>query len=97
MTNEDDEEAPLSNYGPCVDIWAPGVLILSTRMGGGTTRMGGTSMAAPHVAGGAALYLSSHPGASSSEVERALKAAAVKPGTKSKGGRAVSLENVGGF
>ena len=97
MTNEDDEEAPLSNYGPCVDIWAPGVLILSTEMGGGTTRMGGTSMAAPHVGGGAALYLSSHPGASSSAVERALKDAAVRPGTKSKGGRAVSLENVGGF
>ncbi len=97
MTNEDDEEAPLSNYGPCVDIWAPGVLILSTKMGGGTTRMGGTSMSAPHVGGGAALYLSSHPGASSSAVERALKDAAVKPGTKSKSGRAVLLENVGGF
>ena len=97
MTNEDDEEAPLSNYGPCVDIWAPGVLILSTRMGGGTTKMGGTSMAAPHVAGGAALYLSAHPGAGSSAVERALKDAAVRPGTKSKGGRAVLLEKVGGF
>jgi subtilisin family serine protease len=97
MTNEEDEEAPLSNYGPCVDLWAPGVLILSTKLGGGTTRMGGTSMAAPHVAGGAALYLSSHPSAGSSAVERALKDAAVKPGTKSKGGRAVLLENVGGF
>ena len=97
MTNEADEEAPLSNYGPCVDLWAPGVLVLSTKMGGGTTKMGGTSMSAPHVGGGAALYLSSHPGVGSSAVERALKEAAVKPGTKSKGGRAVLLENVGGF
>lgn len=97
MTNEEDEEAPLSNYGPCVDIWAPGVHILSTKLGGGTTRMGGTSMAAPHVGGGAALYLSSHSGSSPSAVERALKAAAVKSGTRSKGGRAVLLENVGGF
>ena len=97
MTNEDDEEAPLSNYGPCVDLWAPGVLVLSTEMGGGTTRMGGTSMAAPHVGGGAALYLSSHPSASSSAVEGALKDAATNLGTKSEDGRAVLLENVGGF
>ena len=97
MTNKDDEDAPLSNYGPCVDLWAPGVLIRSTALGGSTTKMGGTSMSAPHVGGGAALYLSSHPGAGSSAVEGALKDAAVRPGTKSKDGRAVLLENVGGF
>src|ERR687894_1950826 len=55
-TNSADREASWSNYGSCVDIWAPGVSILSTRKGGGTTTMSGTSMASPHGAGGAALY-----------------------------------------
>jgi subtilisin family serine protease len=40
-----------SNYGAPVDVAAPGASILSTRNGGGTTTMSGTSMASPHVAG----------------------------------------------
>jgi len=52
-TDSLDREASFSNYGSCVDIWAPGVSILSTRNGGGTTTMSGTSMASPHVAGAA--------------------------------------------
>jgi aqualysin 1 len=85
-TDSNDNEASWSNYGSCVDIWAPGVSILSTARGGGTTTMSGTSMASPHVAGGAALYLSLNPGASPSQVEGALKSAAQTPGTKSKDG-----------
>jgi aqualysin 1 len=96
-TDELDQETSWSNYGSCVDIWAPGARILSTKMGGGTTTMGGTSMAAPHVGGGAALYLTSHPGESSSAVEAALKGAAKSPGTTSKDGRAILREYVGGF
>jgi subtilisin family serine protease len=92
--DETNQETSWSNYGSCVDIWAPGARILSTKMGGGTTTMGGTSMAAPHVGGGAALYLSSHTSASSSAVEGALKSAATKPGTTSKDGRSILLENV---
>ena len=43
--------ASFSNWGTPVDFAAPGVGVVSTRMGGGTTSMSGTSMAAPHVAG----------------------------------------------
>ena len=96
-TNKRNVEPSWSDYGRCVDIWAPGVSILSTKMGGGTTTMSGVSQASPHVGGGAALYLSSHAYASPSRVEAALKNAAKKPGTKSKDGRAILLEYVGRF
>jgi subtilisin family serine protease len=92
-----NKEASWSNYGSCVDIWAPGVSVLSTKSGGGTTTYSGTSMASPHGAGGGALYLSSHTGASPSTVEAALKSAAKTPGTKSKDGRSITVEYVGGF
>ena len=90
-TDINDNEASWSNYGPCVDIWAPGVGILSTRRGGGTTSMSGTSMASPHVGGAAAVYLSSHPTASPADVESALKSAAVATGTTSKNGAAIKV------
>src|SRR5215210_5414 len=96
-TNKRDAEPSWSNYGSCVDIWAPGAGILSTKKGGGTTKMSGTSMAAPHVGGGAALYLSKNTAASPAAVEGALTSGAKTTASSSKDGAAVLREYVGGF
>lgn len=53
----DDTFASFSNFGLDVDLAAPGVHIQSTWVGGGTSLASGTSMAAPHVTGAAALYI----------------------------------------
>jgi subtilisin family serine protease len=95
-TDSTDREASWSNYGSCVDIWAPGVSILSTRLKGGTTTLSGTSMASPHGAGAAALYLS-RTNASPASVEGVLKTAATTTANKSKDGRTIKRLWVGGF
>jgi len=95
-TDSSDAEASWSNFGSCVDIWAPGVGIYSTYKSGSYATLSGTSMATPHVAGGAALYLSSHPGASPGDVEDALRNAATTTTNASKNGRTIIREYVGG-
>jgi subtilisin family serine protease len=99
-TDKLDAETSFSNWGNCVDIWAPGASILSTKMGGGTTTMSGTSMASPHGAGGGALYLSKNTGSSPSAVEGPLKSAATTTTNKSKDPNRVTYivrEKVGTF
>ena len=68
----DDTLAFFSNFGQSVDIAAPGVCILSTVPGNGYFVASGTSMAAPHVAGAAALYIADHPRARPAQVKAAL-------------------------
>jgi subtilisin len=68
----DDTFANFSNYGSDVDIVAPGVCIRSTWKNGRYGTISGTSMASPHVAGGAALYMATHPAASPAAVRSAL-------------------------
>lgn len=73
-TRTNDGLASFSNYGTCVDINAPGVAIRSAMHTSSSAvgDMSGTSMAAPHVAGVAALFLELHPQASPTQVAEAL-------------------------
>ena len=72
-TDANDRLAGFSNYGArSVDLAAPGVDVGSTYPGAQWVYMDGTSMAAPHVAGAAALVLARSPGASVAEVRSAL-------------------------
>ena len=74
----DDTFSRFSNYGKVVDIAAPGVMINSTDMNGSYSTSSGTSMAAPHVAGAAALYKILHPESTPSEIRNGLITEGVK-------------------
>ena len=79
-TDKTDKKASWSNYGNCVDWFAPGVAITSAWYTGNTATntISGTSMATPHTAGVAALYLQANPGATPQQVRDALYANTTK-------------------
>jgi subtilisin family serine protease len=75
----DSLAAPFSNYGKAqVDVFAPGVAILSTVPGGGYEQQDGTSMAAPVVSGLAALLMSYYPNFSAADVKRIILESATR-------------------
>ncbi|MFI1185333.1 S8 family peptidase [Streptomyces californicus] len=89
-TTNTDARSSFSNYGAIVDIFAPGSSITSAwnTSDSATNTISGTSMASPHVAGAAAVYLADNPGSSPAQVSAGLVAAATpnvvtNPGTGS--------------
>jgi len=89
-TTSSDARASYSNYGTCVDLFAPGSSIKSSwyTSTSATATLSGTSMASPHVAGAVARLLESDPSASPAAIDQAIKATAtagtvVSPGTGS--------------
>ncbi len=92
-TDSSDTKPRWSNYGSCLDLFAPGVSITSdwNTSNSAINTISGTSMATPHVTGVAALYLSGHTSATPTEVRNALVANATSGVVKSAGRNSPNL------
>jgi subtilisin family serine protease len=79
-TTEQDTRSSFSNFGSCTDIWAPGSDITSAshESDTGSATMSGTSMACPHVSGGAALVLEANPSWGSAQVLESMLSTSTK-------------------
>ncbi|MFD3535682.1 S8 family serine peptidase [Streptomyces sp. NPDC058664] len=83
-STKDDEQSDFSNFGAVIDLYAPGSDITSAWNDSdtGTKTISGTSMAAPHVAGAAVLYLAANPSATPADTAAALTGAATADAIK---------------
>ncbi len=79
-TTQSDARSDFSNYGPDVELAAPGSGIWTLDLGGGYTTSSGTSFSAPLVSGVVALMLSADPSLSNTEIRQILRDTAVKVG-----------------
>ncbi|MGI5500535.1 S8 family peptidase [Lentzea sp. CA-135723] len=100
-TGRTDARASFSSYGTCSDLFAPGENIISASYSNntGSATMSGTSMASPHVAGAAALYLADNPSKTPAEVHAAILAQATPNKVTNPGANSANLllrTNVGG-
>ena len=87
-SSSEDWRADFSNYGSCVDLFAPGVDVRSASNASNTASeyLSGTSMATPHVAGVVARYLQIHPGSTPAQTAAALVTASTKSVVKDAAG-----------
>ncbi|MFD3666361.1 S8 family serine peptidase [Streptomyces sp. NPDC058659] len=83
-STKDDQQSDFSNFGAVIDLYAPGSDITSAWNDSdtGTKTISGTSMAAPHVAGAAVLYLAANPSATPADTAAALTGAATADAIK---------------
>jgi aqualysin 1 len=101
-TNVSDARPSYSNYGGCVDIFAPGDDILSAAHTSdtGTLKLSGTSMAAPHVTGAVAMFLQSNTSATPSQVAQIITSRAIQGKVTAIGSgsanRLLFTQNLGG-